>query len=440
MQAPPVEVHPVETAIHYPQAYPGVIPVAPAPLPRAAVRVAPLVAAAVPMPLPMHAVPPVVHHSHAHPSVPMVQPEQKELLQQIKDLEADIHRLELTPEPRMEHRPIQPSPREVRESPREASPVVLPLAPPPQSLAVVSPRRPCAAGMFKLTRRVENGFPVWACGDKRLYSTKAGCWMIGGEAAMGSESGRMTSAEHHGHMPHALQLPWMVHIKGRGWVQDPESTIQDTPALPTTLRIHGADQADGVYRLIEGEVWRGHPVWADDERRIYTVEKGCWIVGPGTSMGMDAGWMMSALEHGGLAPNCITAWVVLDGKGGWGETDVRVEDISGEAILVRDEGSAAVLRHRGAVKRLFMEFADTQSGLLDVTNSMPAIFQQLHQLDASYAGLPTTEVEAVLSSLSSTTRPGHLDLPTFAKFLYLLSPTLSLGGQPSLDIPRNVVP
>ena len=253
----------------------------------------------------------------------------------------------------------------------------------------------------------------------------------------------MASAPHGGAWPQDLPAGvWLVYVRGtrRCWEEAPQAWVAEPEPLPVLLRVCGVAQAEGVYALVGGESWRGHAVWADaaDERRIYTVEKGCWIVGPTGSMGVDAGWAMTASEHGGRLPCEVTEWVVLDGRGGWtlslGVGVALADDHSGPG-----DGLGPFAAHKAAVRRLFSEFAVQSTGMLHLGASLNDVLRRIAETHGAVC--TAADLDSAVGSLPlHPEHAGLCDLAGFSKLLYLLFPRLNLAFQEHdpIDVAREL--
>ena len=254
------------------------------------------------------------------------------LKQRIAELEDDFARLAAQPSGAMSllDDPSADYYQSQQSQQRQLDPQILSL--PPPSLYVQSEMRSCASGIYSLLESSGGKF-VWGCGGRRLYQTKGGPWIIGSLAAMERESGRMISVGGDSNeLPHE-KTHWKIHTS-TGWVSDESASVTVSNRIfPMELRVSGCmNQANGIYNIVEGDVWKGHPVWRSGSNVIYTVEKGSWIIGPISSLGSDAGWTMSSYVHGGILPHNITGWVIIDGNGGWSPTtNIRIDRGDGDA-------------------------------------------------------------------------------------------------------------
>ena len=99
---------------------------------------------------------------------------------------------------------------------------------PPKHITVQVPSQPLAEGVFTLRNgETLNGFPVWGCDDKRMYSGSREYWLITDESSdMAKSRGYVQSGKpHEGAMPHVI-TEWKI-FDSEGWVQDRSVRVRE---------------------------------------------------------------------------------------------------------------------------------------------------------------------------------------------------------------------
>eukprot|EP00755_Sulcionema_specki_P023237 Sspe_Gene.78420::Locus_49054_Transcript_1_1_Confidence_1.000_Length_2506::g.78420::m.78420 len=138
-------------------------------------------------------------------------------------------------------------------------------------LRVVAPNRPEVAGHYVLLDGVWwNGHPVWAAGDRRLYSGEGGWWLVDPDKKhMELDRGLLASAtKHGGRPPHEVGL-WEIADGKGGWIKDTSCSI--TAVLDEAEATATAAEAKST-RLLE-EVVELREVAKSQAARVEALER-----------------------------------------------------------------------------------------------------------------------------------------------------------------------
>eukprot|EP01062_Namystynia_karyoxenos_P061960 TRINITY_DN5472_c0_g1_i4.p1 TRINITY_DN5472_c0_g1~~TRINITY_DN5472_c0_g1_i4.p1 ORF type:complete len:2861 (+),score=930.10 TRINITY_DN5472_c0_g1_i4:173-8755(+) len=179
---------------------------------------------------------------------------------------------------------------------------------------VTSPEWPAIAGHYRPSEaEIHNGYAVWVCGGRRVYTTDAGKWAICDTPEMMLEDASLAET-HNPHGPDELPFDckWKV-VVDRTLATRHFTTVSKTTSLRQDYWVCSPARPDatGVYRLDPKlpDV-NGWPVYARQDMRLFSNKAGNWMLSL-TFGGMsdDRGWAQTAAAHGGSSPSAADlAW------------------------------------------------------------------------------------------------------------------------------------
>eukprot|EP00440_Ansanella_granifera_P008704 gb/GFBE01009433.1/.p1 GENE.gb/GFBE01009433.1/~~gb/GFBE01009433.1/.p1 ORF type:complete len:764 (+),score=114.80 gb/GFBE01009433.1/:1-2292(+) len=226
---------------------------------------------------------------------------------------------------------------------------------PPDMLYLSSPSaQQRMAGAYLLSTHFANGQPVWkraGSGQEAwIYSGLNGHWYVSSRKAFDKEFNCCTGCvmsvfPHGGAMPH-LADSWQFKDDGC-WTPHSDIELQATSSsAPSVLHLTCPNQQkkEGVYRLLEGQLVNGQPVWkragSGEENWLYSTEEGFWYVSTKVAekSSLCSSYTLSSVQlHGGVLPHlCSRAGWQFNDHIGWHhdpEIQMQTSPPEGPAVL-----------------------------------------------------------------------------------------------------------
>lgn len=213
----------------------------------------------------------------------------------------------------------------------------------PSTLHVVSPngQQRCAGEYRLVAGEVANGQAVWKQrkGIFRIFSSPAGCWMVGGNEAKEAEflTGTIalqTDVQHKGMMPDKMGSVWF-RLDGENYVEDSLIKVASSLKKPAELHVkspNGQQKCAGQYVLVANTTANGQPLWRQMGGKfwLYSGTNGMWIFGSSSAkeknFDCSRGVIYSNTPHGGVMPDKLKSlWLRLDGEAFHEDASITVE-------------------------------------------------------------------------------------------------------------------
>merc|ERR1719253_811419 len=170
-----------------------------------------------------------------------------------------------------------------------------------------------------------HGLPVWKqrSGNYKIFSNKAGAWVIGSLDAKDSRPAIQCEKEHKGDLPDKMGHSW-TRRDGDSLVEDADIRISTVLFKPAKLHIaspNGQQRCSGEYFLVAGTLANAQPLWrlVGGKYWLYSGTNGIWIVGSTGAkekkFECSRGVIYSHTPHGGVMPDKVEGlWLRLDGE------------------------------------------------------------------------------------------------------------------------------